>query len=67
LNSIFQPFEKSGPGDDKQKGSGLGLAIVKKWTEFHNGSVWAESEGEGEGTTIHITLPRLPSEDFLNE
>ena len=41
----------------KVKGTGLGLFIVKSIARRHNGSAWAESEGEGKGTTITIKLP----------
>jgi signal transduction histidine kinase len=40
------------------KGSGLGLFIVKAIARKHGGTVAAESEGEGQGTTITLELPR---------
>jgi signal transduction histidine kinase len=40
------------------KGTGLGLFIVKAIAEKHGGKVFAESEGEGQGTTIVLELPR---------
>ncbi len=40
------------------KGTGLGLFIVKAIAEKHGGKVFAESEGEGKGTTITLELPR---------
>jgi two-component system, OmpR family, sensor histidine kinase SenX3 len=40
------------------KGTGLGLFIVKAITEKHGGKVFAESEGEGQGATLIIELPR---------
>jgi signal transduction histidine kinase len=42
----------------KVKGTGLGLFIVKAIAKKHGGKVFAESEGEGEGTTIVLELPR---------
>ncbi|HUK24507.1 MAG TPA: HAMP domain-containing sensor histidine kinase [Terriglobales bacterium] len=40
------------------KGTGLGLFIVRSIVRKHGGHVFAESEGEGQGTTIHLELPR---------
>jgi signal transduction histidine kinase len=40
------------------KGTGLGLFIVKAIAQKHGGKVFAESEGEGQGTTIVLELPR---------
>jgi signal transduction histidine kinase len=40
------------------KGTGLGLFIVKAIAIKHGGKVFAESGGEGQGTTIILELPR---------
>jgi signal transduction histidine kinase len=40
------------------KGSGLGLFIVRSVVEHHGGRVFAESAGEGLGSTFTIVLPR---------
>jgi signal transduction histidine kinase len=40
------------------KGTGLGLFIVKSIASKHGGKVFAESDGEGQGTTIVLELPR---------
>jgi two-component system sensor histidine kinase SenX3 len=41
------------------KGTGLGLFIVKAIAQKHGGKVFAESDGEGQGTTIVLELPRF--------
>jgi two-component system sensor histidine kinase SenX3 len=40
------------------KGTGLGLFIVKAIAKKHGGRVFAKSEGEGQGATIILELPR---------
>lgn len=40
------------------KGTGLGLYIVRSVVEKHGGKVFAESPGEGLGSTFTIQLPR---------
>ncbi len=38
-------------------GTGLGLSICKKIIHAHGGEIWAESEGRGNGSRFHFTLP----------
>lgn len=56
-SEIEKIFERFYQGKHRVKGAGLGLAIAKAWVEAHGGKIWAESEGEGKGTTISFTLP----------
>ena len=59
LKSIFKRFYRvPHRALSHVKGTGLGLFIVKSITEKHGGKVFAASEGEGEGATITIELPR---------
>ena len=41
------------------KGTGLGLFIVRSIARRHGGDAFAESEGEGQGSTFTIRLPRV--------
>jgi len=40
------------------KGTGLGLFIVRSIAKKHGGDVFAQSAGEGQGTTVVMNLPR---------
>ncbi|MFA6445976.1 MAG: HAMP domain-containing sensor histidine kinase [Candidatus Paceibacterota bacterium] len=54
-------FTEGGHGKDSQKvnvhSTGYGLYIVKQITEAHGGTVRAESEGAGKGSTFIVELP----------
>ncbi|MGK9477107.1 PAS domain-containing sensor histidine kinase [Melioribacter sp. OK-6-Me] len=54
LKTIFDLFEKGKP---KEPGTGIGLSIVKKIVESHKGSIWAECNGAGKGTSFFVKLP----------
>lgn len=42
----------------KKKGTGLGLFIVQSIVKKHGGQIYAESEGEGKGSTFIVRLPK---------
>ena len=54
LERIFKPGERI--NDIKTEGTGMGLTFCQKVIEMHKGSIWAESEGQGKGTTIYFTI-----------
>ena len=54
LERIFNLFERL---DASAQGTGIGLTIVRRIIEVHGGKIWAESEGQGKGTTFRFTLP----------
>lgn len=57
LNSIFDVFYADYNGTGEKTGRGMGLAISKEIVKAHNGSIWAESEGVGKGSTFIVILP----------
>ncbi|HEY6307768.1 MAG TPA: HAMP domain-containing sensor histidine kinase [Candidatus Angelobacter sp.] len=59
LKRIFKRFYRvSHRGAYQIKGTGLGLFIVRSIIRRHGGDTYAESEGEGRGSTFTIRLPR---------
>ena len=55
---IFEPFGRASNAAERNiPGLGLGLYISRQIVERHGGRLWAESLGEGRGTTFQMWLP----------
>jgi K+-sensing histidine kinase KdpD len=58
LQEIFKEFYQIEPPDARgYSGLGIGLTIAKGLIEAQGGEIWAESEGEGKGSTFKVILP----------
>jgi signal transduction histidine kinase len=56
---IFEPFGRASNAAERNiPGLGLGLYISRQIVERHGGRLWAQSLGEGRGTTFQVWLPR---------
>jgi signal transduction histidine kinase len=57
LERIFKRFEQAdGSSRKKFQGTGLGLSLSKRYVELHGGRIWAESDGEGRGSTFTFVI-----------
>ena len=58
---IFRKFEQvKTPNIPRVRSSGLGLAFCKLVVESHGGKIWVQSQGEGQGSSFHFSLPYKP-------
>ena len=55
---IFNPFEQAdGSSNREYQGTGLGLSLTKQLVELHDGTIWAESDGQGKGAAFSFIIP----------
>jgi signal transduction histidine kinase len=68
LNVIFDRFAQvDNSATRRHEGTGIGLSLAQEMIELHGGRIWAESEGEGHGTTIHVVLPIGEPDELIDE
>jgi signal transduction histidine kinase len=59
LERIFNSFEQADSSASRPyDGTGLGLALSRRLVELHDGRIWAESRGEGQGSRFVMVLPQ---------
>jgi signal transduction histidine kinase len=58
ISHIFKKFSRAEKiGEETHiSGSGLGLYVAKEMVKGHHGKIWAESPGEGKGSTFFVEL-----------
>ena len=58
LTFIFNRFYRTDKSRNRTSGgSGIGLTIAKALVQAHHGKIWAESDGEGKGSTFSFLIP----------
>ncbi len=57
LPHLFQKWSRASNANKTNiKGTGLGLYVAKEMIEAHHGTIRAESEGEGKGSSFIVEL-----------
>ncbi len=65
---IFGTFEQVDSSYSRsQQGTGLGLSLTRRMVELHHGNIWAESDGEGKGSTFVCVIPLVSAESAEQE
>lgn len=58
IQSLFKSFTRGETGNRAwAEGSGLGLYIAKQFVALHKGTISAQSQGKGQGSTFVVELP----------
>lgn len=59
LPHLFQRFRRTKDAAARGiEGTGLGLFLARAIVEAHEGRIWVESPGLGQGTSVYVSLPR---------
>jgi len=55
---LFQEFVRDERVKQAIRGSGIGLFVAKTFVEAQSGKIWAESPGEGKGSSFFVSMPK---------
>ena len=59
LKRIFRPFEQVDQTTERRfDGTGLGLSLTRQMVDLHGGRIWAESDGDHQGSRFYVSLPK---------
>lgn len=57
ITNLFQKFVRGSEASHYHtEGAGIGLYVARQLIEAHQGRVWAESEGDGKGSTFFVEM-----------
>lgn len=57
IPQVFERFRQSAAGSSRKQGLGLGMTISRHIVDLHGGSLTAESDGPGRGSTFTMSIP----------
>ena len=58
MSHLFQKFSRASDASKYNLfGTGLGLYLASELLKAHRGKIWAESEGDGKGSSFFVELP----------
>jgi signal transduction histidine kinase len=64
LPKLFDKFVRARNAHEiNVTGTGLGLYVAREMMDKHDGKIWAESKGEGKGSTFFVEIPLKKGSD----
>lgn len=57
IAGVFEKYNRGKNSAMQATGLGLGMYVAKVVIDQHKGKIWAESEGDGKGSTFTVSIP----------